>query len=367
MVALETSKLFHTLSKEDFCRVLQVVQIRNFAAGEKIFKAGDPGDGIYIVKSGTVEVSAIVGEEERVLSILEAGDLLGEMAVLDNDPRSATAIAKDAVVLYFIGRLELLQLLERIPTLSACLVREISRRLRDFNQRYIQETLQAERLALVGRFTRSIVHDLKNPLNIIGVAAELACMDNSKPETRVTAKARIRKQLDRITNMVNELVEFTRNAQTNVVLNPMDYAGFITSLVDELRPELSARSIALEVESPVPPVTVKMNPQRLARVFHNLVHNSTDALGGPGKIIFRFSRNGDYVVTEIEDTGPGIAAEIQDRLFQAFATYGKANGTGLGLSICKRIIEDHQGQIAARSQPGQGAIFIFTLPVAHDN
>ena len=63
------------------------------------------------------------------------------------------------------------------------------------------------------------------------------------------------------------------------------------------------------------------------------------------------------------NTGPGIAPEIADKLFEVFATFGKAHGTGLGLSICKKIIEDHKGRIWARNQPGSGAVFAFALPL----
>jgi signal transduction histidine kinase len=78
----------------------------------------------------------------------------------------------------------------------------------------------------------------------------------------------------------------------------------------------------------------------------------------------RFNSDGRDVVTELEDSGKGIAPQILDRLFEAFATYGKSNGTGLGLSICKRIVQDHKGKIYARNVPGGGALFGFTLPVS---
>ena len=81
-----------------------------------------------------------------------------------------------------------------------------------------------------------------------------------------------------------------------------------------------------------------------------------------GKIVLRFVETPTEVVTEIEDSGPGIAPEMAGRLFEPFATHGKAHGTGLGLSICKRIVADHQGWISARSEPGHGAIFAFGLP-----
>jgi signal transduction histidine kinase len=88
---------------------------------------------------------------------------------------------------------------------------------------------------------------------------------------------------------------------------------------------------------------------------------------GGGKIMVRFHADKKEITTEIEDTGPGIPSEMTDKLFQAFATHGKMHGTGLGLSICKRIIDDHRGQIFAKNEPGRGAIFVFTLPILKEN
>ena len=363
MVPLESSKLFNGLSPGHIADLKRVTRELSFPAGDVIFREGDPGDGIYIVKEGRVQIGAVMGNgDRRALSLVGPGELFGEMAVLDNEPRSATALAEDDTTAYFIPRQELLQLLERIPQLSACLVREISRRLRDFNRQYIQEVLQSERLALVGRFARSIIHDLKNPLNIIGISAEMAGTEKATAETRAAAKQRIRNQVDRINNMVNEVLEFTRGTQTSVVLAATDYAAYVHQLVEDIRPELELKAVAVEFENEPPATRVRMNPQRLSRVFYNLLHNAADAMPEGGKIKLRFSQNEHEVVTEIEDTGKGIPSEIADKLFQAFATYGKAHGTGLGLSITKKIVEDHRGKIYTRSEPHRGAIFVFHLP-----
>jgi len=117
------------------------------------------------------------------------------------------------------------------------------------------------------------------------------------------------------------------------------------------------------MENEPPPGPVRFDPRRLSRVFFNLVRNATDAMPEGGLILLRFESRPAEIVTELEDTGPGIAPEVADKLFQPFATHGKEHGTGLGLSICKKIIEDHGGRIAARSEPGRGAIFTFTLPL----
>jgi signal transduction histidine kinase len=284
------------------------------------------------------------------------------MAVIEDKPRSACAVTKADTSVYYLPRADMLTLIGRSPALALVLLREVSRRLREFNRQYLREVVQSERLAIVGRFARSIVHDLKNPLNIIGLTAELASMDRTTPEFRQQASARIRKQVERISDLIGEILDFTQGPQSDFVLAPSDYGAFVRHLLEELGPEASSKSVALELENPPPSVDLFIHPKRLRRVFRNLVHNATDAMSEGGKIILRFKATEHEVVTEVEDGGQGIAPEIADHLFDPFATHGKAHGTGLGLSICKRIIEDHQGWISARNQPGRGAVFAFALP-----
>jgi len=360
----ETSKLFSGSSPREIDALRNVSQVRQFAAGQQIFAEGDEGDGIYLIYSGRVQISAVVSQEQRrILSRLGPGDFFGEMAVVDNEPRSAAAIAEDPTVTGFIPRSDLLQLLQTSPRLAVNLVREFSHRLRDFNRQYSRELLEAERLGLVGRFARSIVHDFKNPLNVISLAAEMAARDSSTPALRQTQKARICKQVDRLSNMINELLDFTRGSQKPAVLAPTNYATFIQQLVEELRPELADRRVTITCENDPPNRELLLDPTRLARVFFNLLNNAVDAMPDGGSIRLRFATTPTEVTTEIEDSGPGIAPEIANRMFEPFATYGKAQGTGLGLSICRRIIEDHRGKIFARNEPGHGAIFVFTLPI----
>jgi signal transduction histidine kinase len=344
--------------------VRQVTQVRSYLTGDVVFKEGDDGDGIYLVRAGQIQISTGVGQSDhRTFTQIHEGEMFGEMSVMDNNKRSATASAVLPSELYFIARGDVMRLLEQVSQLSVNLVRDISLRLREFNKQYIRDLIQSERLVLVGRFARSIVHDIKNPLNIIGIAADMAGAPTATPELRQSTKLRIRKQVDRISNMINELLEFTRGGQSQVVLSMTDYSAFVLHLVDELRPEMSLKNATIVLENDPPPVKVAMNPQRLPRVFYNLMHNATDAMPNGGEIKVRFECKNQEVVTEIEDGGSGIAPQVIDRIFEAFVTYGKAQGTGLGLSICKRIIDDHQGRISARNRPDGGAIFAFTLPI----
>lgn len=355
-------KQFSGLLAEELQSLAQTAEVRFYKAGQPIFKEGDPGDGIYVVLEGAVQVSALVGNNERrVLSRIEKNDFFGEMAVLDEEPRSATATAEIDTRAFFIRRDNLLNVLEHSPKLAVSLVREFSLRMREFNRHYIQEVLQAERLTLVGRFARSIVHDFKNPLNVISLASEMVNMDGATPEMRKNAAFRIRRQVDRLSNMINELLEFTRGSQAAVVLAGSDYGAFVKHLIDEVAPEVKEKGVEIVFETPPPKVMALMDPHRLTHVFYNLINNAVDEMPNGGRIFIRFQVRETDILTEVQDTGKGISPEIAGQLFQPFATFGKMKGTGLGLSICKRIIEDHRGVITARSDPGKGAIFGFTI------
>jgi signal transduction histidine kinase len=226
----------------------------------------------------------------------------------------------------------------------------------------VDETIQAERLAVIGRFARSIIHDLKNPLSIISMSAELIAMQPTKPELRETAQMRIRKQVERIGDLIGDILDFTNGSKARTLVGNTNYAAFAQSVLDEIRPDAEMRHVSLEAQ-PAPSIALPIDPKRVRRVFHNLIQNAVDAMPGGGKVFVRFLTEKNEVITEIADTGSGIAPEIASTLFEAFATFGKEHGTGLGLSICKKIIEDHGGRIWARNEPGRGAVFAFALPM----
>lgn len=365
VVTLANSKLLGPLPPDVLAGLLADATARRFAVGDELFREGDAGDGIYIVREGRVEVTGAVGPGRRlVFAQIGPGEILGEMAVIENQPRSATATAlADPTRVLFIPHASLLLAVRRSPELALFLLREVSHRLREFNRVYLEEVLQTERLAIVGRFARSIIHDLKNPLNIIGLTAEMGVTDAATPEARQQAKLRIRRQVERINELIGEILDFTQGTAAAFELTPTPYAEFVERAIHEIGSEIEVKGVTLAFETQPPPVIVKLNPRRLRRVFQNLIHNATDVMPDGGLVWLRFETQGGDVITEIEDTGPGIPPEVAGRLFEAFATHGKSHGTGLGLSISKKIIEDHGGKIWARPEAGRGAIFAFKLPI----
>ena len=364
MVALESISLFRQLSRAELQALRLITLERPLAAGQEIFREGAPGDGVYLVKAGFVEISAGAGATRRVFSRLGPGEIFGEMSLIEHRPRSATATAATAAEVYFLPRGEVLPFIQRSPGLAFALLQQISHRLRELNQLHVRELVQAESLAVVGRFAQGIVHDLKNPLSIISLASEMFDMPGISADIRTQSQMRIRKQVERISDLVSDILIFTQGATQAAELKPRDYGAFVRELLGDLRAEAELKSARIEMPLAPPAVPVRFDPRRLSRVFFNLVHNATDVMLNGGYIYLRFQCDGTEIVTEIEDTGPGIAPPIAGQLFEPFATHGKTHGTGLGLSLCKKIIEDHGGKISMRSEAGRGAIFRFTLPLA---
>src|SRR5207244_3385202 len=142
-------------------------------------------------------------------------------------------------------------------------------RMREFDRRYLHEVLQGERLALVGRFAQSIVHDFKNPLNIIGLAADVASDETLGAEDRKDAKTLIHKQVDRLASMANELLEFTRGSSRQTALTPTDYSQFVQQALSEIRPEALERNVNIECENAPPSIMVMTDTTRLLHVFFN--------------------------------------------------------------------------------------------------
>lgn len=367
MARLEDSRFCRHLPPGDVQLVTTSSPFRKFSAGESIFREGDEGDGLYVLLEGEVTISARSGpDREHILSRMEPGDYFGEMAIFDGGTRSASATAKGSCETCFVPATTVLELLQRTPSLAQALVRDASLRMRDFNRRFLRESLKAERLAMVERLARTIVHDFRNPLNVIGIAADMAASPQATAESRLSSRDRVRHQVEVLNRMMEELLDFTRGVPADVVLPRVNYADFLRTALVEIGQEGERRGVAVDVPGILPEVELRIDPPRMTRVFTNLTQNAFDALSGrpDGRITLRIEVHPDRVVTEISDNGPGIPNEHLLLIFEPFFTAGKAHGTGLGLAICDRIITEHGGKISVENAPDSGAVFRFELPAA---
>lgn len=338
-------------------------EIREYRAGDVLFEEGDPGDGLYAILDGLVRISAFVSQSNKhALREFATGDFFGEMAIINNAPRSASATVQCDSRLMFVSCEQVTELMEQSPPLVFALLHAFSHRMRETNSHFVQEMLEAERLSLMGRFARSIVHDLKNPLSVIALGADAAASERASPELRQKAKKRIHQQVERLTHMLNELLRVSEGS-TQHALEPANFAAYFAEVIDQTRDELENKKVVVEVQTEVPALVMPLNTRRLDHVFFNLFNNAADFMPDGGRIMVRFEQNPREICVEVEDTGPGFKPGIVSKLFTPFFTDGKPTGTGLGLSICKNIVEDHGGRIWPKEVAGCGGVFCFTLPV----
>ena len=178
-------------------------------------------------------------------------------------------------------------------------------------------------------------------------------------------------EVDRVSAIVRRMRDYYRPAHER--LQPTDLAAVLDSVLDLSMKELLDHGIVVErvIAGDVPPL--QANPDHLKQVFLNLVLNAVDAMPSGGALriyatVSQIQTAGDEeprqaVRIEVSDTGHGMSAEIQARLFEPFITT-KEQGAGLGLSISHGIIEAHYGQISVSSEEGAGTTFTILLPAA---
>ncbi len=204
----------------------------------------------------------------------------------------------------------------------------------------------------------SLVHDLRNPLSTIHAAVEVLISSTpSEPQVH-----RIARNLYGASVRMKELLDevLTRSRGTAGGVEPCDLRDLVTSAVDKVA--LAAEGQSVEVVQNVPEnLVVPLDRQRIQRVLVNLLVNALDVMPNGGTIRISAIPERHSVVIKVRDTGPGIAPEIRPRLFEPFATAGKAAGLGLGLALCRQAVIGHGGQMWVEAG-SRGACFAFRLP-----
>ena len=217
-----------------------------------------------------------------------------------------------------------------------------------------------ERLATLGRFLSSMLHDLRTPLTVISGYTQML-VDENDVEARRQAAASIRRQVQLLKTMMGETLAFAKG-ERRILIRRVYLHSFFEDLADQLEPQLAEKGIRLELALNDRGIA-HFDEEKMQRVFHNLARNAVEAIGEQGGVCrLRVDRSDDgALVLTFSDDGPGVSEEIRGRLFESFTTHGKKGGTGLGLAIVQSIVEDHGGNVSVESRPGHTA-FTILLP-----
>ena len=449
--------LFSDLSEEDLIHLAEGVRELELAKGEELFAEGTPGHEAYVIKSGDVEVVKRSGDNELLIAVRGPGEVIDEIALIEDTPRSASIRARTDSVICAINKEGIDHLISSSATAARSMYYTVLERLKG------TETMlrQSERMAQLGLLTAGVAHELSNPAAAVGsgagdlsgaiqslieAQAELGgieCSDAQEQQirelkSRVELRASDAQELDAL---ASSDLEFTLEGwlkdhglqdawefapvivKLQFDVKELDHlvndfgADNVPAIVRWLTTSYTVHNLLYEIEQGVTRVSEILKALRfysypeqaqiqevnihegidstllilrsrlktgisvhreyagdlpqiegyggeLNQVWTNIINNAADALDDRGDITIRTKRQDDWIVVEIEDNGPGIPLEIQDKIFDSFfTTKPPGKGTGLGLNISNNIVvQKHGGEIKITSQPG-ATIFSVWLPV----
>ena len=460
---LKKVPLFSEMPDEDFVRLCEMVEEVELPAGQQLFAEGSPGMRAYVIKEGELEIVKASAEREVLLAVRGSGEVIGEMSLLERQPRMASVRARTDTVMLAIHRDELDKLLNTSPSAARAMLHTILARWRN-----TEATLrQSEKLAQLGTLSAGVAHELNNPAAAVKRGAsqlEDAAVRLGQAQVRLAALDLSQSQLETLNQLLDESKEqgqalanlsaLERNdleyeledwLDEQGVAEPWEHApalvnlGFtveraqalladfaeehlpvvldwlstyhtVNSLLHEvhqgagriseivkalksysyldqapvqevdlhegldntiviLRHKLKSLEVVRDYDPDLP--HIQGYGSELNQVFTNILDNAADALEGasqdgssPGQIIIRTRAVGETVLIEIEDNGPGIPDEVQQRIFEPFyTTKPPGKGTGLGLHISYNIVVvKHRGHLSVTSEPGK-TVFEIKLPV----
>lgn len=224
------------------------------------------------------------------------------------------------------------------------------------------EKLQTEKLATLGMTAATLAHEIKNPLSSIKTFSQLLPEKYSDSEFRETFAAIVPPEIQRIDNLVTELLTFTRKSPATP-LEAIEVNAVVEDSLKLLSEQLQREEIKVEKDY-AGPLYILGERDRIKQALINILANGCHAMEGGGALKITTMID-DKVNIVIEDTGKGIHERDIERIFDPFFTT-KATGNGLGLTISKKIVEDHGGAINVTSRLNEGTAFTLSFEIADD-
>ena len=219
-------------------------------------------------------------------------------------------------------------------------------------------------------FVSNVSHELRNPMAAIKAMVEtLESGAWDDPKVAADFLGRMRRDVDRINNLVNDLLELSRmeSGQFAVAAEPGPLEPLALGVRGQFQAAAAAKGIALEVDTPADLPLVMIDADQISQALVNLVENALKFTPPPGRVSITARALPEWVEVQVKDSGVGVAPQHLPHLFERFYKVERSRrdgGTGLGLAIVKQTIAAHGGRISVTSREGEGCVFTFTLPRA---
>jgi len=390
------------VGEESIGRLAEASVERRFAAGDPICREGDPGDSVFLIVQGLVAiVKRLDDNTECHLHYAGAGELFGEMAILERGARTATVRAIEPAVVLEIGRADFAAVLQSSPPLATRILSRLTSRLRESDQRLITdlEKANAELTQALRRlerldqaksgFIRLAAHELRTPVAaLLGYAQMMMDSPAVKSNTELNPLVEgVAAGTQRLHRLLESILDVSRLVDTRprVSRSPLSLATLLKSIRSELTEALRERNLKLRMRGLEKLPLYPGDPELLRKAFRHLISNAIKYTpdGGTITVSGRCREEaglGQCIEVAVADNGVGIAAEDLDLIFERFYSPGELSlhssgstnfgggGPGLGLAVARGVVQAHGGRIWAES-PGRdkakmpGSRFVALLPL----
>jgi signal transduction histidine kinase len=369
--------LFRSVDVRELPPFLHDCEVRTIPRGAVLIEADQPNQHLYVVLSGEVGVH-LGSPTSPPIVILEAGETVGELSLIDQGPTSAFVVAHEPTRVLVLSEATMWRLVTASHAISLNLLRTLSTRLRRDNRlidEHRQQLRQAQKLEALGQLTGGIAHDFNNLLALAIVDLEMiAGLAGDRTRIRQLAEE-ARAVLQNGAELTEHLLTFARRQRLEARL--VDVNAMVAATGELLRRSLG-QAIRLETSLAGERCQAWVDPTQLQNALLNLAFNARDAMPDGGTLTIATGCEhgiegdqrpalapGGLVVVTVADTGHGMAPEVLERAFEPlFTTKQAGGGTGLGLSIVYGFAKQSGGHVTIRSKVGRGTTVTLYLPDA---
>jgi signal transduction histidine kinase len=374
-------KAFPYLSVQMLEHVANNAREVHIEPGDRVCEEGEPGDIFYVIISGRVQVSKLIGPDtHELLNELYAGDFFGELALIGDAPRLASVHALEQTDLLAITKDDFQTIINHSPLTAVAILRAVSARLRDSDQRLIEDlrrknqdlnTAYARLEQTVKQksdFLTVIAHELRTPLTAIKGYAHLMRTGMLNGEDLQRGLSVIANNSEAIVQLTNNILFMQELELIPPSVEPVDLRQLIYSAVDEFQAPAARNGLSFTLKLPATLPRARGDLDDLAQAFRALIDNAIKFSPNGGEI--KISGQSYKGLTEVAITDPGVGIP-QEHLYHIFDRYQHLEkigdhlfgGVGLGLPIARQVIQQHGGTISVVSRIGEGSTFTVRLPV----
>ncbi len=381
--ALKRVYFLKGLSDEELHLLASACSEETFEAGSTIFEEGSIADRFYVLIEGHVEIwKDFRSESPKMLAVHGPGHFFGEIALIDELPRSATLIARDRLVVLRLARDDFRRLIAERTSIALAVMTGISSLIRSSNEIFVEdlrkrnveleeanralarihdEQIKIEKLSTLGKFSSLILHDIRNPISMLKGQLQLIELESGDTEKVASLVKSCIVEVGRLERLANEFLDYSRG-EIRLELAPTNATELLMRLSSALRERFASAGIGIETKIECEE-SLLLDTERVLRALHNLADNSRKAMiGRKGLLRFVARREGGFLVIEVADTGEGMAPDVLSHVFEPFYSAANRGGTGLGMLIVRNIVEAHGGTIRIESEEDRGTRVFLSFP-----